>query len=524
MGTTGTAPLPQSGVKTIGQTCKENSECESGNCQSVPRGRVCLAKGTKYAPLVPEGAITLNPVPITISTTSSPNITPRSIDYKKYEDACKGKVPGTICNIDNQAGACSRGAVPLCGIGQAPPGNLANQVETAVIDTVSNLPLVGPNRIYQSLQIAASGSQYSQEAVLPDLYAPGGVRKVKIGAGEVALAHYAGLTDIADASNRLFYQTGLSESQAQEYNAYVANRFSDAATVGAFAVGTAAQITSPFINPQTLAGKPISSTYQAVENRFLGGLGTPDYSLVSANEAGLARTYNPLNYPETKIPNTTSQSSLPLLNPDKAFLPGNPGETITVYRGVGYYDPTELQVARGLRGKLSLEDFKQNPLATQQSLYEQQLARLSSQERRIQATLENVFGEDYAMIRAHVNDPNSAFLATTRDPVTAALFAKMENVSHGGGPFVIEAQVPANSAIDVQKTLSKTVGNSGGVRVGTGIDDTILRAYFHKEIAIPGYLDPQYITRVTPVSELSDDIIRRSQQLIDEYFDSMNRF
>lgn len=94
---------------------------------------------------------------------------------------------------------------------------------------------------------------------------PYGIAGVEIGAVDVALAHYAGLTEIVDASNRLFYQTGLSESQAQEYNAYVANRFGDAATVGAFAVGTAAQITSPFINPQTLAGKPISSTYNSLE-------------------------------------------------------------------------------------------------------------------------------------------------------------------------------------------------------------------------------------------------------------------
>ncbi len=272
VGTTGTVSLSQTGTKTIGQTCKESTECESGNCQAVPRGRFCLAKGTKYAPLIPEGAITVNPVPITISTTSGPDITPRSIDYKKYEDACKGKAPGTICNIDSQLGACSQGAVPLCELVKSPIGgnlaqyrNLPQQAETAVIEAVSNLPLVGPNRIYQSLQIAASGSQYSQEALLPDLYAPGGVRRIKIGAGEVALANYVGLTDITNASNRLFYQTGLSESEAQEYNAYVANRFGDAATVGLFAVGTAAQITSPWINPETLAGKPVSSTYNSLE-------------------------------------------------------------------------------------------------------------------------------------------------------------------------------------------------------------------------------------------------------------------
>jgi len=108
-----------------------------------------------------------------------------------------------------------------------------------IVDTLANMPLIGPERIAESWQIA--------NANLSDLSAGQSSLGEELSHRLTAGAHLMGFDDLIDTSNRLFYQPGMDDPQREYYRTHPSARIGDAFVVGMATMSVADPIASGWV-------------------------------------------------------------------------------------------------------------------------------------------------------------------------------------------------------------------------------------------------------------------------------------
>ena len=200
-------------------------------------------------------------------------------------------------------------------------------------------PIIGPGRFTESVEIATA-------------YQAG----TDLERALTGSAHYLGLTDVVDSSNRLFYQTGLSPEEAREYQENLTlQRITDAFIVGSSAVAAGDFVSSTALtglstiqSQGTLAqrgfqqtGQLFSQGFQATDGNLLQRTGSGVSNIYEQGISTLRRKPNINILPFEEIPLFTAEDIN--LGPyiDETFV----GSTARVHKGTILIDNQNQEVA-----------------------------------------------------------------------------------------------------------------------------------------------------------------------------------
>jgi len=154
-----------------------------------------------------------------------------------------------------------------------------NQALLVLPNLLLNLPIFGPGRFASGANIATNAQGTTAERAAS------------------GIAYYLGLTDVVDASNRLFWQRGLTPEEAAYYRANIATRLGDAVTVGGFAVGVGDIVASSYV----------TGVRQAVAAQLARG------------ESGNVNLLTELGITARQLPTTLTQGTLASRGTDEAL-------------------------------------------------------------------------------------------------------------------------------------------------------------------------------------------------------------
>lgn len=180
-----------------------------------------------------------------------------------------------------------------------------------VVSGLANAPIVGPNTIYNTFNILTNPNITPAQNIAAALYVA------------------TGANAIVDSSNRLFYQTGLSPAEAEEYRNNPFLRLGDALTVGGAAVGVgdfAASRIAPLLRSATTApigaqgsrfvDPQVAADYQRYgSNMRLGEAYYLDPGVTSLDTAGDYFTQYPQYYSGTSVSDDLSRAVADVATP-----------------------------------------------------------------------------------------------------------------------------------------------------------------------------------------------------------------